>query len=170
MRHIHFGIGILLCLFFIANAMFAQDKTAKTDSIKDGLFIKHVSIEGVVTDRDSKTKEPIFLANVILYQGPNIISKTVTDFDGKYIVSIENLDLMSEYSLKASFPGYDTTFTGLHLFSKEVFNLTSLSLTVNIELESCIIVTSPCQNYPATNFPTHSGKTFYEDDLKHSPY
>ncbi len=67
------------------------------------VFSQSGSLQGKIVDKD--TKEPIPFANVAVFSGGDMLTGTVTDFDGKYVIKPLT---PGTYDLRASFVGYKT--------------------------------------------------------------
>ncbi len=186
----------LFGLLINASGAFAQNIIAKNDTIKQNIsnthLINKIILEGVVTDEDSKTNDPIPFANVILCKGTNIIA-TTTDFDGKYKISLE-YETSVQYLLKVNYISYDTASIAINIPKVILRNdkMPLYCLNYNVALEwdgeiiGCPVISTPEVGIDITinrsydkygpspeHFelePTSSGKTFYEDDLRHIPH
>ena len=96
-------------------------------------FAQTGTLKGVISD--VMTGEAIPFANVVIEKGGNQYAGTTTDFDGKYTIKpIEP----GNYSIKATFVGYQTVEGAGQRRSQDAFVLLRLVSSVCLFLVRCL--------------------------------
>jgi outer membrane receptor protein involved in Fe transport len=142
MRKLYSSIAIC---FFILSA-FAQN---------DG------SIKGTVFDKDSKTKDPVPFANVVVEQGGAQILGTGTDLDGNFFLKPLQ---PGKYTVKATFSGYQTVQINDVLVTTGKITFLDVPMSASVEMKEIEIVDYKIPVFEKDN--TTQGGTVTAEDVK----
>lgn len=144
MRKLYFALVVLIAA---SVAAFAQNQSG--------------TIKGVVSDKDSKTKEPIPFANVIVEQGGAQLLGTSTDFDGIYTLKPLN---PGKYTVKVSYVGYQPIQINDVLVTANTITFLDVALTGSVELKAVEVVSYKVPVFEKDN--TTQGGTVTSEDVK----
>ncbi len=138
---------LILCAFFIGGVWALHAQTA---------------LSGVVTDLD--TKEPLIGAQVALYKDGNLVTGTITDWDGSY--SINNID-PGTYDVEISYVGYaKNKITGVVIFANKANSL-DVEMSQGVNLNEVVVVEHRVEL--VSKDKTSTGGTLTDENIKRLP-
>lgn len=95
------------------------------------------SIRGTITDK--LTGEPMFLANVVLFDSEKQVAGTVSDFDGCYKFRLEEAGI---YKMKVSYVGYEVAESLEIEIAEEEEKAVDLVMKGGVELPEVVAIAS----------------------------
>ncbi len=119
------------------------------------------SIKGIVFDKDSKSKDPVPFANVIVEQGGAQILGTATDIDGNFNLKPLN---PGKYTVKATYAGYQAVQVNDVQVTTGKITFLDISMTASVELKAVEVVEYKVPVFEKDN--TSVGGTKTSDDIK----
>ncbi|MEO6191308.1 MAG: carboxypeptidase regulatory-like domain-containing protein, partial [Saprospiraceae bacterium] len=97
------------------------------------LSAQSTRLQGTVKDKD--TGEPIINAAVSIFQGTDLITGAITDFDGNYSINLDP----GKYNVEAKYNGNKVMITGVTLLSGKVAQL-NIKISSGVDLEAVTII------------------------------
>ncbi len=95
----------------------------------------HCTLKGKIID--SSNMEVLICATVSVYKDGILVSGTITDFEGKYILT--ELDT-GAYTIKASYIGYTSTSIDIVLLAKATSHTLDIQLRSGVECEEIVVI------------------------------